>query len=181
MWLYCWPHAVFHTVRLFPRYDRKAIIVFLMLLTVGLVFVPLWIITRPSSTNYCEVDLFSACVLTAVFSFISAGFALCLAARDPVPNLIRTIFHIFGAANALLTLASLALLRGATSCDQTTPELYLFMQITTIIGMVLLVLTVILALFWIYEERHPGTVLDMRRQTGFCHEAYTTCPCVWHV
>eukprot|EP01147_Barroeca_monosierra_P007177 gene7177-476_t len=160
MWLYWWPHVVFHTVRLFPRYDRRNI---------------------PFSTNFCQKDLHSIAVVTTIFAFLSTGFSLCLAVRDPVPRIIRMMFHVFGFAHALLSIATLAVVNDVPLCADTTPELYLFLQITSILGVVLTVITALLAMFWIYDERYPGTVLDLRKQTGFCHDAYTTCPCVWHV
>eukprot|EP00056_Hartaetosiga_gracilis_P007783 m.112107 g.112107 ORF g.112107 m.112107 type:complete len:182 (-) comp12777_c0_seq2:1919-2464(-) len=178
---YCWSHVVFHTSRLFPRAHRCGIALLLLLLTAAVVFVPFWVLLRPSSTNYCNNDLFSFCVVSCAFTILSAGFSIYFLFRDPVAGPIRTLFHVFGLVCFLLNTWTFLLVRNSPLCAETTPTLYDFLNISSIVGIVLSVVTAVLSIFWVKERLDPHSVLDFRRQTGVCYDAYSVCPCVWHV
>eukprot|EP00055_Hartaetosiga_balthica_P014061 m.75318 g.75318 ORF g.75318 m.75318 type:complete len:182 (-) comp8476_c0_seq1:554-1099(-) len=178
---YCWAHVAFHTARLFPQRNRLGISIILLILTAAVVFVPFWILLRPSSSNYCNYDLFILCAISCAMSLIAAGFTLCFLFRDPVPDSVREVFQYFGFVCASFNLVAIVFVQFSPRCAETTPELYLYLNITSIFGLALTGVTSILAFFWIREKIHPGTVLDLRHQTGTCYEAYNACPCVWHV
>ena len=47
-------------------------------------------------------------------------------------------FHIFGGANVLLTIVTLSYISSASTCETTTPDLYTFLEVSAIVGMILL-------------------------------------------
>lgn len=181
MWQYLWAHVVFHTVRLFPRKERIAIQVIITLVSMAWVLIPIVIITRPHSSDFCRTDLVSAAVALDVFDIAALGFCLVFAFSEAMTPWLCIAFHVFGLACALLAIVLASVVSGASSCQASTPELYTMLFVAMVAGLVSTGIVAFLALFWLIDWRKPGSVLDIKGRRGTCYELEQVFPCVWHI
>eukprot|EP00730_Choanoeca_flexa_P017277 TRINITY_DN8298_c0_g1_i2.p1 TRINITY_DN8298_c0_g1~~TRINITY_DN8298_c0_g1_i2.p1 ORF type:complete len:161 (+),score=5.13 TRINITY_DN8298_c0_g1_i2:72-554(+) len=160
MWQYCWTHILFHAVQQFPRWDRHRM---------------------KASERFCEQDLMGMTVAITLSMCLMLCLTICFICLEPVPSWLKTAFHLCSIPYGLIAFLSYSMVTAATSCKHTTPTLYAFVHITSILGIMATVLFALLALVWLHERLHPGSMLDTKGRSGACYGIHQTVPCVWHV
>ncbi|XP_056462819.1 uncharacterized protein LOC130402612 [Gadus chalcogrammus] len=83
-----------------------------------------YVMGRPKSSRYCQQPLLNNLSASLAMSIIASGFSVLLTVLEPVPVSFRAAYHVFGLLSFGQGLCTTILTLTATSCADTTPELY---------------------------------------------------------
>lgn len=181
MWQYFWPHFVYHLMRWFPRDNRKKIFVLLAIFSLALLVPQFYVLVLKKTTRWCIQPLFQLLIVSIVFTIVAIGFTLLFMLMNPVPRLIKFVFHVFGVICFIEGLVHIGLTSQAAECKNTTDELYQICYGYSWVCAISIIFFFLMLPFWVINVVKRDSVLDTRMRTGVCYEPVSCCSCLWHV
>ncbi|XP_076802817.1 uncharacterized protein LOC143446858 [Clavelina lepadiformis] len=181
MWFYFFPHCIYHLTKWFPQNNRIKFRVVVFLLSAALLVPEFIVLSLPTTSRACDQPLLNILVAGIVFLFMSVGFAIIFSLMDPVPRIVKILFHLFGVGSLILGLMSAFYTFEAPACSDSTTELYYWCYVTSVLALITTGYFLLTVPFWLANKTKPNLVLDWRRRSGICYEPVVYCSCVWHV
>lgn len=140
-----------------------------------------YVLLRPSSSQYCSQPLLDGLICNIGFTLFTTAFALILVLVDPVPRWLRVLFHVFGAASFIEGICTGLMTFLAADCAASTPTLYQTSVVLSVLNALSIGFFLVVLPFWLSNSIFPELVLNKQSCTGMCYEPVVCCPCFWHV
>ena len=183
MWWYMYPHLTYIVIRYFPFFHRTAIRFILILASLLFVVPQVYITADPKSERDCPRNLLMILVSCIMFSLCTICFTITFAIMEPIPLLIKMVFHGFGFASFILQcVIDGSVFHKGSYCASTVPTLHGYMLFLAVIGTIIMIFYLLLLPFWIFNTFiRPGSLYDAHKRAGVCWPLVNCCNCIWHI
>lgn len=181
MWLYFYPHLLFHLTRWFPKNNRVKFRILSFFVSICLIIPEFYVLLQPRSERGCDQPLLAILVASTILLFFSVGFAFLFTILEPIERIITLAFHLFGFFSFILSIVTVAYTFQANACAESTMELYYWCYVSSILTLICMGYFALLSPFWIAEAVRRNSVLNEKAHEGVCYAPVVCCPCLWHV
>ncbi|XP_031574331.1 uncharacterized protein LOC116308102 [Actinia tenebrosa] len=181
MWFYFLAHCAYHFTRWFPKGNRKAVRIVVILFSLLFLVPQIYVCLLKRSSEVCEQPLLNISVACIVFTFAMIAFSFLFTMMEPVPWQLKIAFHFFGFGSLLMGLVLFASIMDTTNCQSFVPELYFLCLSFGIFAILSTVFIILMLPFWLINYLWPDSVLNRRERRGICYEPVKCCTCLWHI
>ncbi|XP_064384838.1 uncharacterized protein LOC135333739 isoform X2 [Halichondria panicea] len=141
-------------------------------------------------TRFCLYPVHALLVVQVMLSVVMLGLCLLFVTMEPVPELVKWSFHLYGLMDLPFGLGFLVTFFLPGSCAQNEEVLSVYIiSLLTVIGTLFsIAYFAILAPLWVLNSRlaqgrlvDPATKDKPEKDTTLCNKLINVLPCLWHV